>query len=127
MPPSLRPFVRSRRLLALSVLAWLMLVTGSANAALATASMPASMTMTMSVPACADAVPARHDHPTGACCHDDIAMGSCPCHAVASSVLLPLASVPVMATAVATAVPTRLRFRPPPERPSGPPLRPPQA
>lgn len=125
MSPSLRPFARSRRLLALGLLAWLMLVVGTVHAAAPAGSTPMHPGMLATHGGCADDLSTRTDLPD--CCRHGAAGFHCDCPPMSLPVFVSPPPLSVGTGIAVMPVPERLFASILPDRPDGPPPRPPRA
>lgn len=122
---SLRPFARSRRLLALGLLAWLMLVTGTVHATAPAMSMPMPPGMVAAAGGCTGDLPMRAD--LSPCCQHGAAGFHCDCPPMSLPAFVSSPSPSVRTGVAVMPVPERSFASALPDRPDGPPPRPPQA
>lgn len=122
MTATLRPFRRSPRLWAMSLLAWLMLVV---NAGMAAPAVVATAHAGMAMASMASGMSTHHPSPAPDCCGQP-SMHHCDCPSMCAPALLPLPAMTMAASLPAPqlAVPPVVAA---PQRDDAPPLRPPLA
>lgn len=122
MTATLRPFRRSPRLWAMSLLAWLMLVF---NAGMAAPAVAATAHADMAMSTMTSGMPTHHPSSAADCCGQP-SMPHCDCPTMCAPALLPLPAM-TMAASLPALRPGSPSIAIAPQRDDGPPLRPPLA